>query len=170
MAEDAWANVQRSVLTSEEWKSMYTVTHDNEHLEFQRACAMKIGHEPWRADVIMLLAAESFPPYGVDVEQLVHAYTPRVHTQLVCLIGRLKAHLENDNKYDDAPLRKVREIGDTLHTIGGRYAQVAVFNAILSFFPADRDSLYQAQHNRKNVRQELFEAWLGCGEWGNGFP
>ena len=173
MSEAEWAeaDAQRSVLTSAEWKSVYTMTQDREHLEFQSACAMKIGHEPKRGDVVMLLAAASFPPYGVDVEQLVHAYTPRVHALLVCLIGRLKAHLENENERDEAPLLAVKEIGDSLHAAGGRHAQVAVFNAILSFFPADLNtSQYQAAHNRKKVRQALFEAWLGCGEWGNGFP
>ena len=172
MSEAEWAeaDAQRSVLTSAEWKSVYTTTQDREHLEFQSACAMKIGHEPKRGDVIMLLAAESFPPYGIDVEKLVQAYTPQVHALLTSLIGNVKTHLEHGDDWDE-PRQAVKEIGESLHALGGRYAQVAVFNAILSFFPADLNtSQYQAAHNRKKVRQALFEAWLGCGEWGNGFP
>ena len=167
---DADANAERSVLTSDQWKSVYAWTQDREHLEFQNACAVKISQEPKRGDVIMLLAAESFPPYGVDVEACVQAYTPQVHTLLVGLIGPLKLHLEHGENWD-TPRQAVKDVGESLHAVGGKFAQVAVFNAILCFFPTDLNtSQYQAAHNRKNVRQALFNAWLGCGDWGEGFP
>lgn len=28
----------------------------------------------------------------------------------------------------------------------------------------------KGEHNRKNVRQALLNAWLGCGDWGEGVP
>jgi hypothetical protein len=166
---DADADAERSVLTSEEWKSVYACTTSREHLEFQRACARNISQEPKRGDVIMLMAAESFPPYGIDVEECVQAYTPGVHALLVSLVGYIKTHLEHGEDWD-APRQAVKEIGDSLHAVGGKFAQVAVFNAILCFFPADIDAVCRGEHNRKNVRQALFNAWLGCGDWGNGFP
>ena len=162
------AAAERSVLTSEEWKGVYAWTTSREHLEFQRACARKISQEPKRGDVIMLLAAESFPPYGIDVEECVQAYTPQVHALLASLIGALLEHFEDQDK--EAPLLSVKGVGDALHAVGGKFAQVAVFNAILCFFPADIDAMCRGEYNRKNVRQALFDAWLGCGEWGNGFP
>jgi hypothetical protein len=162
------ADAERSVLTSEEWKGVRSWTTSCDHLEFQRACARKISREPKRGDVIMLMSAETFPPYGVDVEECVQAYTPRVHALLAGLVGPLLEHFGDQD--EEAPLLAVKGVGDALHAVGGKFAQVAVFNAILCFFPADIDAVCRGEYNRKNVRQALFNAWLGCGDWGEGFP
>ncbi len=127
------------------------------------SCAVldKIAADPKYDDVLAVLTSGR-QPFDAEV---VRAYTPAVHAQLVALREPLKALIHDVNDKREALLKPpVRAIGIELHELGGKKAQEAVYCAIVMLLSGEVSHCDDGDV-WSDARSSLNIAWDGCGEW-----